>query len=84
MTCVPRGMSIGPGRAALAREDQVDGGRGGRLEADADEPQELDVQLVRHPVEPVQERLGEEGEDLEQDDARVTRRQVRPLGRLLP
>ena len=64
--------------AAFALEAHVNEGRGGRLHAHADELEELDVELVRHLVEPVDRRVGEEGENLDQGHPRIAGRQVRP------
>ena len=62
-TCTPAGSSV------LAASSTVAGRAGPRLHAE--QPQELDLRGVRDLVEPVEHRLAEVGEQLEQRDARV-------------
>ena len=69
--------------ALLPAEPQADGRRGRRLEAHADQPQELDEQLVRDAVEAIDQGLGEIREHLDQDDPGIAGRKVRPIWGIL-
>ncbi len=50
----------------------------GRHELHADQPQQLDVNLLREPVHAVDQQAGDVGEDFQQHCTRITRRQVGP------
>ncbi len=65
-----------------AGEPEADvGARGGRaVEADAEQLEQGDVELVRHPVEPVDGHLRHPGEQLDERDAGVGDVVLGPLG----
>ena len=78
-TCVPRGMTGTSGLRRREPERDVGLGRGRREERDADQLEELDVDPVGHPVEPVEQLVGHPGEQLDQRHAGVGDVVVGPL-----
>ncbi len=69
------------------RRREVEGDRGlggaGRLQAHAEQGEELEVELLRHLVDAVDQHLGHPGEELDQRHARVADVMVGPLRAVL-
>ena len=82
-TCVPAGIVTVSGWGADSQN--VTGGPGGRrrVEADADQLEELDVVAVGDAVEPVDDLVRHPREQLDQRHARVGHVVVGPLGHAL-
>ncbi len=64
-------------------ERHSDARGGGREETHADQVEELDVDPLRHPVEPVEQLVGHVRERLDQRHARVVDVVIRPAGAAL-
>ena len=64
-------------------EGDVDGGRSRGVRSHPDEVEEGEVELVRDPVQPVEQRVGHVGEGLDEGDAGVGDVVVGPVGAAL-
>ena len=82
-TSVPVDTTTSSGSGPESQNVTPDARRGGREEAHADQVEELDVDPLGHPVEPVEQLVGHVRERLDQRHARVVDVVIRPAGAAL-